>query len=603
MYKGLGKNKGVLIRFLLSCLAVFTLHCKFEPFDGWFPDDALLNGLTKIYNTFSGPEFADLFVLIAIYGMLRFVWAKDKKVDVASLITALVLSVILVACISFKKYNSTLILFGSSYQVLISGFCIAGFGVMLYSVIRCVDHLFERASLNGNALSSKNFLEKHFLFVGFCIICVGWLPWILMNYPGSGCPDSVLQLQEFFGDAYWGAGHPPLSTVIMGSLFSLGRFLVDANFGFFLYCLLQTLVGAWIFTLSMRKLQELGIPVKWCLVGIAFFAFTPLWGTYAQWVEKDLLYAEIALLQTVCMMGILVKKECSPRDTVLLTLSSLGGVFLRNNGIYAILPALLLLAIRFRGVVRRRIVAVLLITLVLYESAMKVLYPALGIQGLSVVESLSIPFQQTARYVCEHPEDVTEYEREVLEIVFGYDSMFEYNPVISDPIKIHCRGINMPEYYKIWAQMFFKHPGTYVSAFINKGYGYMAPVSQNIEAWIQESYYAYMEEIGLYHVFDIKLAYVLMQFWNLSMTLPLIKYLCTPGFYTWIVIVLVLMLAKRRRYSELILFVPSIINILVCLASPLASAIRYELPTVASVPLLIGWSCVAIQSRKKEGTE
>lgn len=600
MHIKLKRNGGVLLRILLSCMAVFTLHCEFEPFGGGFPDNALLNGLNKIYNTFSGPDFADLFILIAIYVMLRFVRTKDEKIDISSLILSFAMAVTLVASISFKKFNSSLFLFGSSYQVMISSFCIGGFWVMIYGVLRCVYHLFGKGAFNEDALHPKNFLEKHFLLIGFCVIFLGWMPWIIMNYPGSGCPDSILQLKEFFGEESWGAGHPPLSTVIMGSLFTLGRWLIDANFGFFLYCLLQTCVGAWVFSLSMRKLQRLGVPVKWCLAGICFFAFTPLWGTYAQWMEKDLLYTEVALLQTICMMEVLVRKECSKRDMILLTLSSLLAVFLRNNGIHAVLPALLLLAIRFRGVVRRRIVTTILIVLVLYEGVMRGLYPALGVQGISIVESLSVPFQQTARYVCEHPDDVTEYERQVIDTVFGYDAMSHYDPILSDPIKIRCRAVNMPEYFKIWIQMFFKHPGTYVAAFINKGYGYLAPVSQNIEAWIQEIYYEYLEEIGLHHVIDARASYVLMQIWNLSMKLPLVKYLCTPGFYTWIVVVLVMMLAKRRKYSALILFVPGIMNILVCLASPMASAIRYELPTVASVPLLIGWAYVTIRSQKEQ---
>ena len=144
--------------------------------------------------------------------------------------------------------------------------------------------------------------------------------------------------------------------------------------------------------------------------------------------------------------------------------------------------------------------------------------------------------------------------------------------------------------------MFFKHPGSYLSAFINLSYGYLAPVSQNIEAWIQEEYYDSMGELGLYHPLDVNYAYFLAQIWNLSMKLPLIKYLCTTGMYTWIVAVLAMLLFKRRRYSALILLVPGIMNILVCLASPLADAIRYELPTVASVPLLIGWTYYSLCS-------
>lgn len=595
MLRNFFESKGML--FLWSYAAVLALHCRFEIFEGRFPESAFLNGLDKLYKTFFvGLDFLDLAALIAIYMMLLFVAEKDKKIDSGSLAMSSILAVTLVVSISFKKFSSSDFMFANSYQILVTVFCVVGFDIILYSLLRCVYYFFDKKLLvEENRRNS--FIERRFFILGFCIIFVGWLPWIIMNYPGSGCPDSVLQLQEFFGAAAWGAGHPPLSTIIMGSLVMLGGWLFDVNFGFFLYCLLQTCVGAWVFSLSMKKLQNIGIPLKWCAAGIAYFAFTPLWGAYAQWVEKDLLYAEIAVLQTICMMEIMIKKQCGKKDAVLLALSSLLAVFLRNNGIHAVLPALFLLAIWFKGVDRRRIAAVLLVTLMTYEGIVKGLYPALGVQEISIIESLSVPFQQTGRYVCEHPDEVTEYERQVLDTVFGYENLFSYDPVISDPIKIRCRAVNMPEYFKVWFQMFFKHPNTYVAAFINKGYGYLAPVSQNIEAWINLKYYDYMTEIGLHHVFDTSVANVLVYIWNLSMTLPLVKYLCTPGLYTWIVAVLAFMLAKRRRYSALILFVPGFMNILVCLASPLADAIRYELPTVASVPLLIGWTCFSIGSK------
>ena len=73
-----------------------------------------------------------------------------------------------------------------------------------------------------------------------------------------------------------------------------------------------------------------------------------------------------------------------------------------------------------------------------------------------------------------------------------------------------------------------------------------------------------MQEIGIHHVLDVKYTKLFAEVWYLSMTALLVKCLCTPGIYTWIVMLLT-----------------------VCLASPLADAIRYELPAVASVPLLI----------------
>ena len=85
--------------------------------------------------------------------------------------------------------------------------------------------------------------------------------------------------------------------------------------------------------------------------------------------------------------------------------------------------------------------------------------------------------------------------------------------------------------------------------------------------------------------------------------LPLIKYLCTPGLYTWILVVLAFFLWKKKRYSALILLVPGFINVLVCLASPMSNAIRYELPTVAVIPLLVGWTVYSVHTTSRQTGE
>ena len=129
-------------------------------------------------------------------------------------------------------------------------------------------------------------------------------------------------------------------------------------------------------------------------------------------------------------------------------------------------------------------------------------------------------------------------KREVIDRVLSVDGMNSYNPVDSNPIKGWYRGAELGEYFKVWFQMLWKHPGCYVSAFINKGFGYLAPVSQNIEAWIGLDYYEYDKELGIHHVFGSEPSEALAQIWHLSMTLPLVKYLCSPGLYTWIMLVL-----------------------------------------------------------------
>ena len=599
------------MRFLLSCIATFTVHCRFEVAVGGYIEHPLLNELDKFSNTFTKPDLSDLLVLVAVYLLLRFVAQKDQRIDIGTLIFSFVLSVILLFSISFREYDSLIFVFANKYQIMLSVFCIVGFWIILYVMIRCVYFQMQKGSLRQE---SKTFLEKHFLAIGFCIIFLGWLPWITLNYPGSGNGDSMWQLGQFLGDETWNAHHPPLSTAIMGSLFTLGRWIIDANFGFFLYCLLQTCVGAGVFSLSMKKLLKLGVPIKLCMAGVLFFAFTPLWGAYAQWVDKDLLYAEATLLQAVCMMDVIVRRQCARRDAILLAVVSVVTVLLRHNGIYAIAPALLLLAVWLKGVPRRRIAAALLATVVIYEGIVQGLYPAIGLGKASFEDALNIPIQQTARYVCSHRDEITEDERAAIERAFGrFDILLGYDPLLSDPVKTGLYNTRyyieyyadesldgyLGEYLKVWFQMFLKHPETYMAAFLNMGYGYLAPVSQRIEAWVQASYFDYLTEIGLYHTLDMKYHDFLGRILSGSMTLPLIQYLSSPGFYTWIVFILMVALIKKRRYGALILFVPGLMNILVCLASPVAGTIRYALPTVAATPLLIGWTWYMVHEPKK----
>ena len=53
-----------------------------------------------------------------------------------------------------------------------------------------------------------------------------------------------------------------------------------------------------------------------------------------------------------------------------------------------------------------------------------------------VQEMLSIPFQQTARYVKYHPKDITLSENAVLSKILDYDKLAKkYEPLSADPVK------------------------------------------------------------------------------------------------------------------------------------------------------------------------
>ena len=70
---------------------------------------------------------------------------------------------------------------------------------------------------------------------------------------------------------------------------------------------------------------------------------------------------------------------------------------------------------------------------------------------------------------------------------------------------------------------------------------------------------------------------------------PVIRYLHRAGVYTWILIVLLSYLIYRKKYKEIICFVPVVVMLLTNIASPVNGSIRYTMPIMAALPVLWGF--------------
>lgn len=100
-----------------------------------------------------------------------------------------------------------------------------------------------------------------------------------------------------------------------------------------------------------------------------------------------------------------------------------------------------MLAIYLKGKERRKAFLVLLATVVIYELITVVGYRALIDVGKPAAsEGLSVPFQQTARYVCEYEDEVTEYERQVINDTLNFDAMKIMNPGFRIPSKYYIEA-------------------------------------------------------------------------------------------------------------------------------------------------------------------
>ena len=146
------------------------------------------------------------------------------------------------------------------------------------------------------------------------------------------------------------------------------------------------------------------------------------------------------------------------------------------------------------------------------------------------------------------------------------------------------------EYFKVWFAQFMRHPLSYVNTFLECSYGYYYPEARPYKegtGFYEMDRNMFTE--GMHPARQIEafapLRFLLEQVSKFEY-LPGIGLLYRCGFYTWCVVFAVGYLLIRKRYRETAAALPAVVNILVCLISPVNTCIRYAMPVMCLIPLL-----------------
>ena len=158
-------------------------------------------------------------------------------------------------------------------------------------------------------------------------------------------------------------------------------------------------------------------------------------------------------------------------------------ILFRNNGIHVFLLSFPFIFLVLRRLWKKNLI-VLIITLLFSYSYSNIVLPAFKITDGSIREMLSIPFQQTARYVSKYEDSIPKNERDAIDTILIYDTLKErYKPNISDPVKEkfnkYATSEELKEYFIVWFKQFFKDPVVYAEATIENTYGYFYPNTSN----------------------------------------------------------------------------------------------------------------------------
>lgn len=460
----------------------------------------------------------------------------------------------------------------------------------------------------------KWLFEKHPFLGPLLVIAVCCLPILICFFPGTLQWDALEQIWTYIGAFKpWTEHHPVAVTWLLGKCLHLSRSLFgEDSMALFFYAGPQYLIQWLVFAYGCYILGRLKTPLLLRWGAQVYFAVFPLWQIWGFTVVKDSYYYILLLLLTLLLIHILESGQVRWWQYILIALCSIVLINTRNNGTYVMILIMAALLLLYRKYWKIGVLAVLCIFLSRYVIENVYIIPK-GILPVQVRETLSIPLQQTARYVKEHYDEITEEEMAVLSQVFNVEVAQLaklYNPELSDPVKEKLQdyptGEDLKAYFGVWFAQLCKHPDTYVQAWFNHIYGYFYPNREQ-----------FWEGIGRYYIGSVQYYwddYLEMEFAieyrelrdmfeqeaYVVNRLPLVGMLYSCGFHNYILIGCITFLLARKKYKELIVLTPSILTVLVCLVSPVDAYIRYMLPVMVALPVNIAWCFYAVSLKPDE---
>ncbi len=570
--------------------------------------------------SYSNTSFFLLFIL-TIALIIFYHKFKNIKTSKPYNILSFILTFFLVFGFSYSVVSSSSLVTGNLVLFLISFIkyiCYYNFLKILLNLIPIYFHKLDLSKIKIPSILTKfsNYYEKHPYKTTVFIILICWLPYIISFYPAILSPDPSNQIKQYFGmPTHYIEGvklidenvvitnhHPVFHTAILGGFAKIGYFLDSINIGLLMFSIFQIFLVISAITYLLVYLKKLNVPFIFRLVTIAVFALVPVFPLYAMSSVKDTFFGALLVFYLIELHKLLTKTDYKLINYIILGLLILFMMLVRNNGIYMILFSFPILIFILKDK-RKALLLVLFLSVFTYEAHNKILLPSLHITSGSIRETLSIPFQQTARYVKYYADDLTKKEKKTIDKILNYDTLASrYKPNISDPVKNefnkNTTSKDLIAYFKVWFKCFFRHPGVYFDATINTVYGYFYPNTSNW--YIYYSYDERLPESGLdYHYNNLGIVRNALSSYGVAYPyIPLLGSIVNIGFVVWIYLYLLCMFIVEHKKSLITLLMPALSLVLILVAGPVNTYFRYIFPIVLSLPLILGITYAELKTKK-----
>ena len=601
------KKAGLVIAALLMTVAPCLNMRSFSTFQPLFYGTSghLFQLMSNFFSSLGIDSVTAVFVMMATYWLARrYLFHKPAGTKTSEYILCAVFSVMMLLASTIRNADTMAVLGANPYQPLKMIPYLCGMFCIFLCSIRALNELLVRKPWQKKV----GLWQKHPFWFPFVALCIAWLPHVVIKYPGVLWVDSGLSLRMYLGLSERTNAHPPFGTLIFGLMGAFGQKTGQYNLIYFVYTFIQTACFIAVLSYSLWLMEKRNVPFWVKIFTLLLYAISPIYVGWTTVMLKDSSYLILCMLAGVLLMEFIVDSKAflhNRKKLALLFVCLLFMMAVRHNGITIAVPMILAMGITavvkgygFKPVVKLLVIIVSSVMLVMGMN--EAITRALDMNRDPMYDWLSIPFQQTARVVKLHPDEITEEEKEAINQVMAYDEIADaYEPNIADSVKWTFTSTRtfqgVKEYLAVWWSQMKRYPLNYLDALLEMDAVYFdlqsnfplyaALTNTEITPYV---YFASFIDMSFYNADSIASLHgwqlLLTEYYYRFSSIPVIGLFASMGFCNYLMISMIYLSVVHRRKRALFVYIPSIVVSISALMCSIPYT-RYMLPTMGAIPL------------------
>lgn len=476
-----------------------------------------------------------------------------------------------------------------------------GFAALLSCVITVLYGLLDRGTAKPIDTRLKLETQIGLFAIAYILIFAGWVPSLVLCFPGSLDMDALNQIKSFMGLVRIDAANPILTTLFYGWMFKMGRVIGQNDaLSFFKIVLLQDVFNAGFMALVCVRTRQYTKSNLAYFFTIVFFSLMPMWQRAAQHVLKDVFHTGWYLAFYLAYLSCLEKERVSTLDAAILCFCCIMISFTRSAVFYIAVIALVVLFLAKNKGDRIRFVICIALVVSLFFGVEKGIYPRFEkrIKPPREQERYSMQMQQIALYCIEYGDELSEDEIRIINGTLDYETIVrDYTPMISDPVKSTWHGTD-EDHNALWAlyrSFILRHPSIMLKGILMSSFEHFNPWFSGNRNGVSMSKDPDFHQVDYA---DLQKWWRMVKYWNSWLDHPVSRVFYGNGLYAWILIMMIGYAVKCRSLRAVLGMVPHIVLMIGLFMSHVNGLLRYGYPLIAATPLICAYTFYAVSQKQ-----